>query len=216
MGNKRISIFYIPHIARNFLRNVRRDFQTPSVVTHDNNEHFKFVRCGKRPVKCLNYNYADFRKCSECSREIQSEMRAVRIAFINWFGLRASVRNESTRPGISPRGQTWNLKSAIREIDLIMVRGFCANYRSTRSLSLSRGNESCGAARGAGRARVCGRYRSGPQGIRDFYGGYYSDRISFGVFVVVVDKRYSCINPLKIRRRPRAFSARSRSQVRRY
>lgn len=61
----------------------------------------------------------------------------------------------------------------------------------------------------AGRARVCGRYRSGPRGIRGFYGGYYSDRISFGVFVVVVDKRYSCINPLKIQGREHGRAMRS-------
>lgn len=50
------------------------------------------------------------------------------------------------------------------------------------------------------RARVCRRYRSSPPGVGAFYAGYYSDRISFDVFAVVVDKRYSCINPLKVRR----------------
>lgn len=50
------------------------------------------------------------------------------------------------------------------------------------------------------RARVCRRYRSSPLGVGAFYGRYYFDRISFGVFAVVVDKRYSCINPLKVRR----------------
>jgi len=34
-----------------------------------------------------------------------------------------------------------------------------------------------------------------------FYDDYYSDHISFSVFVVVVDKRYSCINPFKIQGR---------------
>lgn len=49
-------------------------------------------------------------------------------------------------------------------------------------------------------ARVCRRYRSSPPGVSIFYIGYYSDRISFGVFAVVVDKRYSYINPLKVQR----------------
>lgn len=84
------------------------------------------------------------------------------------------LTKDTTKWNHSPRNIATRTDVKSEVIDMrdrfnYVLKGFCTNYWSFRSLGEMK-------VKGphTGRARVCGRYRSGPRGIRGFYGGYYS------------------------------------------